>query len=315
MKGIFYSIMIALFMIPILALIVFYSQVTTSQNIATEIRADEMQYFSESIEEDLSRFIQINGKRALVAVINLTQNGTVLDNAPLRLAEIIENGTLYGNQTFADQKNLTMWEKNISDIASRSGFDINLKIMSFNVTQNDSFSLLFSTLVYLNISDASADIGISKNLTAETSVSIENIIDPLYLNRTNGKIFKTIKRSPHMPFNKITVSSPDFVNLTNDIKNDFYQNSTDGPSFLDRLEGKLTNHYQPYGLESFVNLQDLQSVGLPINSLLSDLDYQYWANVHGYYINVSYQSDPIYHWFRIGADNYYVENGLLNMTS
>lgn len=317
MKGLFYSIMIALFLIPILALIVFYSQVTTSQNIAAVIRANEMQYFSESIEEDLSRFLQINGRRAVVAVINLTtQNGTALDNAPLRLAEVIENGTLYGNQTFPDQKNLSTWVQNISTIASRSGFNINLTLLSFNVTQNDSFSVLFNALFYLNISDASANVGVSKNMSAGAAVSIENVIDPLYQIKTNGAIFKTIKRSPSIPFNKITFSSTDFINLTNDIKNDSYHNSTQGPSFLDRLEGKITNNYQSYGLESFVYLPDMIGAGLPVNTLSSDLDYQYWANVHGYYINSSYQTaDPIYHWFRISTNNNYIENDLLNTTS
>jgi len=305
-----------LFMIPFLGLMVFYSQVTTSQNVATNIRTDELKYFSDSIEGDLSRFLQINGKRALVAVINLTtQNGTALDNAPLRLAEVIENGTLYGNQTFADQKNLSTWEKNITDIASRSGFDINLTVLYFNVTQNDSFSILFSTIVYLNVSDDTAKIGILKNISVSEAISIENIMDPLYQIKTNGTIFRTIKKSPSIPFNKITVSSSDMSNLTYDIKNYFYHNSTEGPSFLDRLEGKITNNYQPYGLESFIYLQDFISADLTVNTLSSDLDYQYWKSNNGCLLNNSFQTDPVYHWFRICKNNAYVENGLLNDTT
>ena len=303
-------------MIPILALIIFYSHVTTSQNIAANIRADELRYFSESIEGDLSRFLQINGKRALVAAVNFTMtNGVGLKDARANLTEIIENGTLNGTKIFADQKNLSTWEKNISDIASMSGFDIDLTVTSFNVTQNDSFSILFEVGIHLNISDSTAKIGILRNMTIGEAVSIENIIDPLYQIKTNGKIFKTIKKSPYIPFNKVTVSSPYFINLTNDIKNDSYHNSTEGPSFLDRLEGKITNHYQPYGLESFVYLPDLSGAGLPVNTFASDLDYQYWASVHGYYVNDSFQSDDIYHWFRISTNNNYIENSLLNTTT
>lgn len=155
MKGQFYSIMIALFVIPILALIIFYSQTTIPQNIDTNIRADELQYFSESMIEDLTRFLQINGKRALIAAVNMTiTNGKGLDDAPRRLGEMIENGTLDGTKPFADQKNLTTWEKNISDIAINSGFIINFTNTSIYVTQNDSFSVLFNAIVYVNISDA-----------------------------------------------------------------------------------------------------------------------------------------------------------------
>ena len=317
MKGIFYSVMIAMFMIPIIALIVFYSQVTTSQNIAANIRANEMQYFSESIEEDLLRFLQINGKRAVVAAVNFTlTTGVGLEDARTNLTVIIENGTLNGTKIFDDQKNLSEWIQNISVIASRSGFGINLTLLSFNVTQNDSFSVLFSTLLYLNISDTSASVGISKNMSAAAAVSIEGVVDPLYQIKTNGAIFKTIKKSPYIPFNKITLSSLEFTNLTNDILNNSYHDSTQGPSFLDRLEGKITlsPQYGPYGLESFVYLPDFIGAGLPVNTLLSDLDYQYWANVHGYYLKSSYQTG-IYNWFRISTDNSYIENDLLNTTS
>lgn len=318
MKGLFYSIMIALFVIPILALIVFYSQVTTHQNIAINIRANELQYFSESIEEDLSRFLQINGKRALVATVNYTmENGIGLKDAKANLTEIIENGTLNGTKIFSDQRNLSEWVHNISDIASRSGFDINLTVLTLNVTQNDSFSVLFSTVAYINISDDTTKIGIEKNISAGAAVSIENMIDPLYHIRTNGKIFKTIKKSPYIPFNKITLLLLDFTNLTNDIDNNYYHNSTQGPSFLDRLENKITNNHE-YGLESFVNLENLQDAGITVNYQLSDIDYQYWGSSHGYYINNTYWN-PIYHhdnnWLRLAYDNAYVDNNLLNTTS
>ena len=319
MKGLFYSLMMALFVIPILALVFFYSQTTIPQNIATSIRVDELQYFSESLEEDLSRFVQINGKRALIAATSLIisgANSTGLDNASLRLAEVVENGTLYGsrNLTFEDQKNLTEWVKNISDIASRSGFNINLTVLSFDVIQNDSFSVLFKTTVYINISDATTGMGILKNISVAEVISLENmsIQDPLYLIKTNGTVFRNLKKSPFIPFNKI--DSTNLSNLTSDIINRYYHNSAIGASFLDRLEGKvnLSERYQPHGLESFIFIPDF----LSYDSSLSVLDYQYWNNKHGYFLNNSLKSsDPIYNWFRIDVNNSYVYDSLLNTTT
>lgn len=319
MKGQFYSIMIALFVIPILALILFYSQITTPQNIATSIRSDELQYFSKSIEEDLSRFLQINGKRALVAAANVSMtSGAGLDNASMRLIEVIKNGTLYGNKIFADQKNLSEWEKNISDIASGSGFTINFTSVSntsVDVTQNDSFSVLFSVTLYnVNISDATAGMGIFKNISVSSAVSIEGIDDPIFPIKTNGTVFRIIKKSP---FNKIANPSTDLSNLTSNINNRYYHSSTNGASYLDRLEGKvnLSLQYQPYGLESFVYLPEF----VIANPSLSDLDYQYWNNTHGYLLNNSVQSQnpALPSWFRIGSltDNDYGLNALLNTTT
>jgi hypothetical protein len=320
MKGQFYSVMIALFVIPLLALIIFYSQTTTPQNIDTNIRADELQYFSESIGEDLIRFLQINGKRALIAAVNMTiTNGKGLDDAPGRLVEMIKNGTLNGTQPFADQKNLTTWEKNITDIALNSGFLIEFKNETINVTQNDSFSILFSATVYVNISDATAGMGIFKNMSVASAISIDRMIDPLYSIKTNGTVFKTIKISP---LNKIANPSTDLSNLTSNIKNGYYYNSINGASLLDRLEGKvvLSEKHQPYGLESFVYLPDFVSAGLYVNSQSSDLDYQYWTNTEGYLLNYSKSYDPpldsVYQWFRINcfaAADYNINN-LLNST-
>jgi hypothetical protein len=320
MKGQFYSMMIALFIIPILALIIFYSQIAIPQNIDTNIRANELQYFSNSIEEDLSRFIQINGKRALIASVSMViTNGIGLDNATLRFAEMIENGTLYGNQIFVDQKNLTTWEKNINDIATSLGFNISFSNALIIVTQNDSFSILFNTTLYnVNISDTTAGMGVLKNISVAAIVSVDDIEDPLYANKTYANVSIPIRRSTFNKYSNIT-NPTDLSNLTFDIINSYYHSSTKGASFLDRLEGKtnLSPKYQPYGLESFIYLPNL--TGSYQSSILSDLDYQFWNNTHGYLLNNSYKSynPTVYSWFRIGnlADNDYGINSLLNLTS
>jgi hypothetical protein len=54
MKGILYSIMISLIIIPILGLVIFYSQSSQMRNIDTDIRANELEYFTKSIEKDLT---------------------------------------------------------------------------------------------------------------------------------------------------------------------------------------------------------------------------------------------------------------------
>lgn len=320
MKGQFYSIMIAMFAIPILALIIFYSQTTIPQNIGTNIRADELKYFSESLEEDLMRFLQINGKRALIAAVDMViTNGKGLDDAPARLIEMLENGTLNGTQPFPDQKNLTTWEKNISDIALNSGFYVEFKNATINVTQNDSFSVLFNATIYLNISDATIKIGILKNMSVAAAVSIEGMEDPLYSIKTNGTIFKTVKASQTNKNTTPIAGVWNLSNLTSDIKYGYYHTSTNGASFLDRLEGNVTlsGKYQPYGLESFVYLPYLIIASLSS----SVLDYQYWTNTHGYLINESKSYDPpldpVYQWFRIDhlTDDDYGINDLLNQTS
>jgi phosphohistidine swiveling domain-containing protein len=196
MKGIFYSIMIALIIIPILGLIAFYSQLG-AQNIDINIRSNELYFFSESIEKDLRRFLEINGKRAMIsAVSEVITSGNGLDDAQLRLVEMIENGTLYGNPApLVDEKNIQTWEQNIDDIASNLGFNVDFKDTRVNVTQNDSFNVLFNVTIYVNISDETANMGVLKNITVSAAVSIEDIEDPIFPLKTYGRVFRFIRTS------------------------------------------------------------------------------------------------------------------------
>jgi hypothetical protein len=170
----------------------------------------------------------------------------------------------------------------------------------------------------VNIYDSVSGMGILKNISVATAVSIEGIEDPLYPIKNYANISVIIRKSP---YNKIANPITDLNNLTSDIKNSYYHSSVNGSSFLDRLEGKfvLSQKYQPYGLESFIYLPNLTS-GFE-SSTLSDLDYQYWTNVHGYLLNSSSQSYSgydanVYSWFRISNQNDdYGIISLLNMTT
>jgi len=196
MKGIFYSIIVALFLIPFLALMIFYSQ-TEVQNIDVNIRAEEMKYFAESIEDDLVRFLDINGKRALIsAVSKVVVNGTGLDDAQLRLAEMIKNGTLYGEPApLVDTSNLNVWKQSIDNIATKSGFNIEFEDVYTNINHSDSFHVLFDIVILMNISDLNEKMGIIRNISGIVAVSIENIEDPIFPLKTYGRVVRLIRVS------------------------------------------------------------------------------------------------------------------------
>jgi phosphohistidine swiveling domain-containing protein len=404
MKGIFYSIMISLMLIPILALIIFYSQSSQMRDIDIDIRANELEYFTKSIEKDLLRFIEINGKRTLIsAVSKVVVNGTGLDDAQLRLTEMIENGTLYGEPApLVDTANLETWRGKIEDMADKVGFNVEFKNIQINTIQNNSFNISFDVNITINISDKTEVMGIVKNIKASALVSIEGIEDPIFPLKTYGRVVRFIRASnvskntiplvtgqdasgigvsgdafvkidfqdSDVNSSKILVTTTiggknitasgfaavvsedstipqgfskpiisgasgatsiikngtkiyvdtstkkvwDLSNLTSDIKNDYYHNSSSGASFLDRLEGNITisQKYEPYGLETFVYLPDLTAANVPIDSSLSVLDHKYWNNIAGSQIrNGGY--DLIFNWFKINTlpENDYGINDLI----
>jgi len=395
MKGILYSTMIALMLIPILALVIFHSQTSQVRNIDIDIRANELEYFTKSIERDLLRFMEINGKRTLIsAVSKVVVNGTGLDDAQLRLSEMFENGTLYGEPApLIDTSNLEVWRGEIENIGSNTGFNVEFKDTQINITQSDSFNVLFEVRFLMNISDKTEIMGVAKNITALALISIVGIEDPLFPLQTLGRVVRFIRISNvskntaplvtglnasgtgvsgeafvkldfqdsdvnssqilvtntiagkestasgfagvvsegdviiSQGFSKTIISGAsratsivnngtriyldvstkkawDLSNLTSDITNGYYHNSSMGASFLDRLEGNITlsvDRY-PYGLETFVYLPDLTAENLEVNSLASCVDYQYWRDVAGSSIRNGVY-DPVFTWFKIDEES------------
>ncbi|NIM47570.1 MAG: hypothetical protein GTN40_05450 [Candidatus Aenigmarchaeota archaeon] len=396
MRGLLYSIMAALIIIPLFSIIFFYSQIG-QENIDISIRANELKYFVDSIEADLNRFMEITGKRALIsAVSNITVSGIPLDDAQIRLRELIENGTLKGAPSpLVDTDNLNTWEGKIGTLASNSGFYLTFEVLEMNVTQNDSFNILFEIKGFVNISDLNAKMGVIRNITATSIVSIDNIEDPLFPLNTLGRVFRVIRyynftnyakdivqgtnasltsvsgnatiinssdltvsdadkilvtdiiadskigiiigfkgvvaESDYVPagFSKpYIVGAPnamsliqeneriyldprlytkkvwDLQNLTSAIRNGYYKSSDKGPSFLDRLEGRLSlsDKYNNYGLESFVDLPEISQANLEVDYTLSCVDYEYWKNTTGRSIRNGAPGDPydpVFNWFKI----------------
>ena len=194
MKGILYSVIAALLLIPIMGLILFHSNLL-EKNVDVNIRANELKFFVESLDDDLSRFLEICSKRALIsAVSNITVSGMPFEDASVGLSELMINGTIKGiSAPLVDESNINLWEKNISDIATKQGFSMAFKGIEINVTQNDSFSIMVNVKILLNISDSSVKMGVLRNLTASKLIPIEGIEDPLIPLNTLGRVSRIIR--------------------------------------------------------------------------------------------------------------------------
>jgi hypothetical protein len=115
-----------------------------------------------------------------------------------------------------------------------------------------------------------------------------------------------------------------YMGMANDIVNRLYANSTNGSSFFDRLQGNanLTQTYRdqaatarallgqsntaPVGIESYINLSDLNSSGLyasitPVENY-SSIDYLYFQGMPGKWV----YGTP--YWFRMDAYNFKTKN-------
>ncbi len=96
-----------------------------------------------------------------------------------------------------------------------------------------------------------------------------------------------------------TKAAWDLNNLDDTIANGYYMASVEGPSFLDKLEGRLQNTHGPFGLETFIDAAELSDFGITFKSGQSVVD-------HLYFQNLTHSGSTVrgvdYSWFRVDSE-------------
>jgi hypothetical protein len=82
-----------------------------------------------------------------------------------------------------------------------------------------------------------------------------------------------------------------------------YYKSSNGPNFLQRLENNKNGSDYGLGLESFINLFDLQWAGLPVDPSKNSVDYLYFSNQSYNVKRVRGIEMPNYEWFKLNSTN------------
>lgn len=208
MKAQMYSLITLVLVIPLLLFIIFF--IPKSQDIKTDIMkkiiADQEHQIAKNIEEDFERAVKISGRRALLTAINrIVINGEYLDNASLRLKELVLNGSLYGTpQTLMQNNTLEDWKKRILSI--NTGFYTSVNYSNLEIKNYDGFNLEFSAELTLNISHPFNLSRIDKTLKKDVLISVLGLEDPFFPLNTNGYVKRTVRRYEYPFYAKKIVS-------------------------------------------------------------------------------------------------------------
>jgi hypothetical protein len=304
MRGIFYSATVILFIVPILLFTFAYlnSSDAGSKTLVTKTMGEKLASYTNSINEDLPRASDIIAGRSLeTAITYVDVSGQPLADAEEILREIMINGTIQGNST-GQFFTFSSWVSQIRTKGNNFGFNTNVTMSSIVVKPLDTYRINVTIGIMVNVSDRSQRMQLNRIYYTSIPISIDGFTDPLYTIKTNG----LIKREINPP--NITVSGlQNFDKATTDR---FYMPSSEGASFLDRLEGRTTisddyENFTNIGLETIVDLPQLQANGLSVKTNQSAIDYMYFDSIGqpGYAVNNS-----IHAWLRVDANHATVYN-------
>ncbi|MCD6399103.1 MAG: hypothetical protein J7L08_04250 [Candidatus Aenigmarchaeota archaeon] len=356
MKGLFYSVLVVMILAPMIALTLTHSESMKGygEEIGSLVRIKSGFYFLNSVDQDVDRSVDMIGKRCILECINHVSNeGVGLASSEDAIKELFENKTLNGESAELVDYSIYDWINRSKEIAKKRGFELEIDVSDLNISMRDSFHILFSFNFTINLKDKNNVFCFEKNEIKNVSVSVENMEDPLYLLRTNGKITNKVEKStgdftrlisggnggngwgsgmsiitnnpsgvtgrsekvlvienadspivndfagvvarenttiitvPYIIVPELNLTNNSMVVVDGDNKkvwdiNVLYQSreeslytSGDGPSFLDRLENKLTNSYPGKGMQSLVNKGELEENGMEVNDR-SNVDYIYF---------------------------------------
>ena len=267
-KGMIFTMMaiflLSFFLITYLVYSVYHDREAVSKRVET------MNNFVSSIEKDVSRQMYISGYRAILSVENyITSNGNFINNSEDSIRESLVNGTLYSQQMeLMEGYKVSDWNSKISELGNKLNLNINYTLIDLEVKQIDPWKITIETNVNLYITDKGNLASWNKTEIISSDIDIAGFEDPLYLLNTNGKVTNKINQSNF-------VFSTDLANLTIQSQNSLYIHTETSPSFLNRLEGKVTP--SQYGIESLVYLPEISSQGIAVKDK-SCVDYIYFSS-------------------------------------
>lgn len=283
-KGIFFTL------IAIAAISLFLSGYTFytnySERSTIKDRVSTLNNFVFSMEENLERQIFISGFRSLfIMQTESVEQGTYIINATASLNELFFNSTYNGIEesimlgaTFSDIQDF------IEQKANKVNLDISLSNPSIYLTQTDPWHVDVVLIADFNARDQGGLVSWNKTKTYSAKIPITDFEDPIYLLNTGGIVTNKIEKTP---FSEFTIS-----NLNNHTSGKYYKESTEAPSYLNRLQG--SNNPSDFGIESLVYIPQLSNQGISTQDK-SVVDYIYFSSNNP----VSCKITGMSNWFKL----------------
>lgn len=200
MKGIMFSFVMVFLTITLISLIAVQRSLVTErkEQLYLENRINSMNNLHESIVRDIKKALDIITLRAIsVSISHIVTTGIPLDNADVRLEELVQYGTLYGvPESLMENATFGNWTSKMEEVGDLKGFYVNISLISLDIKPYDSWNLDVETEIIINITDMNGVASLNRSAKIDKLVNLEGLEDPLYPLATNGVASNFIVRTP-----------------------------------------------------------------------------------------------------------------------
>ncbi|MFH1591720.1 MAG: hypothetical protein ABIC95_07405 [archaeon] len=259
------------------------------------VRIEIMNEFVKNTQEDLIRATEIISFRTILSLEQyIVEAGIPLDDVELRFAELMLNGSV--NNTIVslmENSTLTNWTSKLSREASRMDASVRVHIRTITLNHIDPWNVEAHFNISTEIDDDKGAASWDVDNIFSVVVPIEGFEDPTIALNTLGRVSSQITRGNLSPY--VDPATNDTTNLLWFINGSYYRNNSQGPSFLDRMEGNLSA--SPHGIERLLNLQEFLIQDVEIEEF-SVVDWMYFRGINDTTYQIEGVSDQTgYTWF------------------
>lgn len=279
-KAIFYMLTVIVFLgIMIIIMYTYQSYSIRDRQESIEIRIRSMNDFINDFNNDVHRSTRISATRALIALedyISLSgEHFNDLDEFRDTFKETFYYGSINGtNHSLMEDSSFKDYENKVSANAKNTGMDFFINVSDITLEQDDPWNILVIIDAHIKLNDSSKLAYWDFNRSFITEVPIIGLRDPLYSINTFGRLQNTIRLTNTTDF----VDGTNTSGLLSHIQNGYYIESPSAPSFLMRFYNNLSS--SPYGIESLVDIEELNDQGLAVDESSPVVDYKYFSGTY-----------------------------------
>ncbi len=276
-KGVFYFF-IAIVFTSALMLLFMLSQAdryTESQD-AVEARVNTMDDFIRNLNNDIKKATYVSAYRALIAMEEeVMLRGEYFNDTESVFKEAFYNGTINGdNKTVLNASSFSDYLARVNQEASDIGISLDIDVTGIHLYHDDPWNVLVEINYSNHVVDRKGLAVWDYEKSVKREIPIISLRDPLYSVGTDGKVPNTIQKTNVSRFINDTDNANDTTNLMVHTNNSFYISEEGAPNYIMRFEGNFSN--ATYGIESLVNIEELEAQGLDIKSDRSIVDHVYF---------------------------------------
>ena len=267
-KGIFF---LALTMVLITILMTSYTFHTMIQERkATQKRVETMNVFVNSIQQDIERKIFIAGFRLIFSLENkIIETGSYIQSVNSSFQEMFFNGSYnLQNEPIMVGATFNDIRSDLQDIGEKINLNVSISNPKLNIDQINPWQIRVVLNTQFSVNDKGNLASWNSSLATTSMIPIYYFDDPIYTLNTRGIIAPKINKTIYISF--------DSSSLLDHTTKRYYKQSTQAPSFIDRLEGSISAN-NLNGIESLINIPQLQAQGFQIEQK-SIVDHIYFSS-------------------------------------